>query len=386
MTELGKPVLTALMLLEQAGYPSYVVGGCLRDLLLGKSAQDYDLATPAAPWQTLSVFHGYTCFRQGEKFGTVGVLIDGEKLEITTFRSDIGYADNRHPDQVVFSDSIYEDLSRRDFTVNSIACGLDGQMIDPFGGEIDLKDKLLRATGDPAIRFNEDALRILRLFRFAAQLGFNIEQYTFESAVHYRKKLTAIPKERITAEFLRLLSYDCEKTLQLMSDRGVLEVIGIGKIENATPIQTAPNDPILRLAELIYLSESDSKIVCSAFKLSNIQKQLLNTFLSEFSSAPYQSKSAFKQRYGALLPEQWKKLIQAKMILGQDVGDISAYIDQIEQNNEPYLLSQLALNGDDLSQMGYEGREIGKALKKCLAYVLEHPESNTKSKLTEFIK
>lgn len=386
MTGIGKPALTALTLLAQAGFPSYIVGGCLRDLLLGKNAQDYDLATPAAPQQTLAVFSNYTCFRQGEKFGTIGVLIDGEKLEITTFRSDIGYADSRHPDQVVFSSNILNDLSRRDFTINSIACGLDGDLIDPFGGLSDIKNKILRATGEPKIRFGEDALRILRLFRFAAQLGFEIEQNTLEAAVSFQEKLSAISKERIGAEFLRLLSHDCAKPLKQMSDGGILEITGIKSIEHAERIQACPNNPILRLAVLTDLSQSDSETVYLALKLSNDQKRLCGDFLAELSRAPYRSKAEFKSEYAALSSEQWKALIQAKTALGQDIGAISDYLDQIRQNNEPYQLSQLALNGDDLSQIGYEGKGIGNALKKCLDHVLEHPEDNAKEKLLNLLQ
>ncbi len=381
MTGIGKPAQTALTLLEQAGYPSYIVGGCLRDLLLGKQPQDYDLTTPATPQQMLAVFNSFSCFRQGEKFGTIGVIIDKEKLEITTFRSEIGYADSRHPDQVVFSRNIHEDLSRRDFTVNSIACGLGGKLVDPYSGLIDIKNRILRATGDPATRFNEDALRILRLFRFCAQLGFEIEPKTLGAAIQYQDKLHAISKERISAEFIRLLSYDCAKPLQLMSDNSILEMIGINPIKEATPIQACPDDSILRLAALVFLSESNPKNVYTALKLSNSQMHLCSNFITELSRIPYQNKQEFKRRYAVLTSEQWKALLLAKTALGQNTGALWDYIDQIELGKEPYQLSQLALNGDDLCRMGYKGIDIGIMLEECLEYVLQHPEANTREKL-----
>ncbi len=381
MTGIGEPARTALTLLERAGYPSYIVGGCLRDLLLGKIPQDYDLATPATPLQMQAVFSGYPCFLQGERFGTVGVLIGGEKLEITTFRSDIGYADSRHPDQVVFSSDILDDLSRRDFTVNSIACGLDGQLVDPYGGTADIKSKILRATGDPAVRFDEDALRILRLFRFAAQLGFDIELNTLKTAIQRRAKLSAISKERIGGEFLRLLSHDCAKPLQQMSDGGILAIIGIKPITASAQIQACSGDPILRLAVLIELSGSDPGAAYSALKLSNSQKYLCGTFLTELANPVYSNKAEFKCRYSALSSEQWKTLLLAKTALGRDPGAVSDYIDQIEQNNEPYRLSQLALNGDDFFRLGYRGKEIGKVLETCLEHVIKHPQDNAREKL-----
>ncbi|HNX14232.1 MAG TPA: hypothetical protein PK854_06625 [Oscillospiraceae bacterium] len=386
MIEIGKQALTALTLLKQAGYPSYIVGGCLRDLLLGKKAQDYDLATPATPQQTLVVFNGFSCFRQGEKFGTIGVLIGGEKFEITTYRSDIGYTDGRHPDLVVFTGNILDDLSRRDFTINSVACGIDGELIDPYGGLADIKNKILKATGDAKIRFNEDALRILRLFRFSAQLGFEIEDNTLGAAVQYKTKLLSISKERIGTEFLRLLSCDCAYPLKLMSEEGILEIIGINQVRETKQIQACPNDSILRLAALIYLSQSDPKRVFAALKLSNVQKELCNTFLNELSRTTYQSKTEFKHNFISLAPEQWKTLLLAEAVLGQDIGAVWDYVDQIEFGKEPYQLSQLALNGNDLRRMGYEGKEIGRALKKTLDYVLEHPRENTKEKLLNLLR
>lgn len=172
---------TAINLLQSAGFEAYAVGGCVRDSLLGKTPNDWDITTSAKPEDMKSVFADFHCIDTGIKHGTVTVVIDGEPLEITTFRLDGEYEDNRHPKSVTFTSDLGADLGRRDFTVNAMAYSKMTGTVDLFGGQNDLKNKIIRCVGDPDRRFNEDALRILRALRFASALDFEIEEKTAQS-------------------------------------------------------------------------------------------------------------------------------------------------------------------------------------------------------------
>ncbi|MBR4193610.1 MAG: HD domain-containing protein [Oscillospiraceae bacterium] len=224
------PALAALERLNAAGYEAYLVGGCVRDALLGREPGDWDITTSALPEQTEAVFAGERIIETGLKHGTVTVLLEGLPLEITTFRTEAGYADHRHPDAVAFSRSLEEDLARRDFTINAMAwCPVDtprirpnvradvgigpygapspqGEgLVDPFGGQADLEARLIRCVGDPYKRFEEDALRILRALRFAAQLDFAIDPATAEAAFALRDTLELVSRERLAVELTKLL-------------------------------------------------------------------------------------------------------------------------------------------------------------------------------------
>ena len=213
----------ALRRLEAAGYAAYLVGGCVRDSLLGRVPGDWDITTAALPEQVEAVFAGERIIETGLKHGTVTVLLEGLPLEITTFRTETGYSDHRHPDAVAFTPSLKEDLARRDFTVNAMAWrpvetplirpsvrtgapSPQGEgLADPFNGQADLRDKIIRCVGEPEQRFREDALRILRALRFAAQLDFSIDPATAAAARALRETLALVSRERIAVELTKLL-------------------------------------------------------------------------------------------------------------------------------------------------------------------------------------
>lgn len=203
--DMPKNVDTAINLLQSAGFEAYAVGGCVRDSLLGKTPNDWDITTSAKPEDMKSVFADFHCIDTGIKHGTVTVVIDGEPLEITTFRLDGEYEDNRHPKSVTFTSNLGADLGRRDFTVNAMAYSKKTGTVDLFGGENDLKNKIIRCVGDPDRRFNEDALRILRALRFASALDFEIEEKTAQSLLKNRALLGNISEERIAKELLKLV-------------------------------------------------------------------------------------------------------------------------------------------------------------------------------------
>lgn len=203
--DMPKNVDTAINLLQSAGFEAYAVGGCVRDSLLGKIPNDWDITTSAKPEDMKSVFADFHCIDTGIKHGTVTVVIDGEPLEITTFRLDGEYEDNRHPKSVTFTSNLGADLGRRDFTVNAMAYSKMTGTVDLFGGQNDLKNKIIRCVGDPDRRFNEDALRILRALRFASALDFEIEEKTAQSLLKNRALLGNISEERIAKELLKLV-------------------------------------------------------------------------------------------------------------------------------------------------------------------------------------
>lgn len=203
--DMPKNVDTAINLLQSAGFEAYAVGGCVRDSLLGKTPNDWDITTSAKPEDMKSVFADFHCIDTGIKHGTVTVVIDGEPLEITTFRLDGEYEDNRHPKSVTFTSNLGADLGRRDFTVNAMAYSKMTGTVDLFGGQNDLKNKIIRCVGDPDRRFNEDALRILRALRFASTLDFEIEEKTAQSLLKNRALLGNISEERISKELLKLV-------------------------------------------------------------------------------------------------------------------------------------------------------------------------------------
>ena len=203
--DMPKNVDTAINLLQSAGFEAYAVGGCVRDSLLGKTPNDWDITTSAKPEDMKSVFADFHCIDTGIKHGTVTVVIDGEPLEITTFRLDGEYEDNRHPKSVTFTSDLGADLGRRDFTVNAMAYSKKTGTVDLFGGQNDLKNRIIRCVGDPDRRFNEDALRILRALRFASALDFEIEEKTAQSLLKNRALLGNISEERIAKELLKLV-------------------------------------------------------------------------------------------------------------------------------------------------------------------------------------
>lgn len=194
--------------LRASGRAGYLVGGCVRDLLLNRQPKDFDLTTSARPEELEEIFSDKKLILLGKAFGTVGILVGGDLIETTTFRADGTYKDGRRPEEVRFSDSLEEDLKRRDFTINAMAMDLDGNLYDPYGGQADLANKLIRAVGDPLVRFEEDKLRILRAVRFASTYDFTIEEKTLEAIKAKAKDINQVSKERIRDELNKILLLD----------------------------------------------------------------------------------------------------------------------------------------------------------------------------------
>lgn len=365
----------------QAGEEVYLVGGSLRDLMRGERPHDYDLATSATPEKTAALFSDCRVIETGIRHGTVTVLFEGNPIEITTFRRDGEYVDGRHPQSVTFTQHIREDLARRDFTVNAMAYHPKVGVVDPFGGRRDLENKILRGVGDPHRRIAEDALRIMRAYRFSAQLGFEIEAETAAACRESRGRLAEIAKERIAAEFLRLLLSDAPgEVLGQMAKHGVLSYVTgdyAPSEEILARIGQMPNVDVARLG--FYFADAEemrAKEGVRELKLSN-QLQVGVGAVVRGSSAEL-SCPGDARRLIAACGQYAYYGAYASMLLGRSPEEAVAWV---RADRSPSTLGDLAVHGDDLLALGLRGREIGEVLHTLLELVLDSPERNTKEEL-----
>ena len=379
--EIPEYVSELMQALAAVGEESYIVGGSLRDSLLGLSASDYDMATSALPARMCEIFSGYRVIETGLKHGTLTVLSQGNPVEITAFRVDEGYTDSRHPDSVRFTRSIEEDLARRDFTVNAMAYNRERGLVDLFGGREDLERGLIRAVGEPSLRFSEDALRIMRAFRFSAQLDFEIEQSTLDAARACCNGLYRIARERIATEFFKLLVSDQpKKALLTMKQYGILDCVLCGKIpadELILLVDRMPKNAAARLGFLLSLeSESEAREVISSLKCSNEHKRIA---LCSHKGAVLAIKerrdvSRLFVEYG----ENTQYAVWSSVVSGMSEEQA---LEWLESDNSPRSISELAVDGGDMMAIGYRGREIGKALSFLLECAADAPEKNNRETL-----
>ena len=261
--------------LHAAGYAAYAVGGCVRDSLLGRTAHDWDLCTSALPQQVMELFGTEQCIPTGLQHGTVTIKYGGQLYETTTFRTEGSYTDGRHPDEVQFVPDVREDLARRDFTINAMAYNAAEGLVDPFGGQADLQNGLLRAVGEPQQRFTEDALRILRLYRFAARFGFALDAATARAARQLAPHLDCISAERIQEELAKLLAAPQPGAyLEPAVLAVVLPELTPAALEAAKPVVDAcpageENLPVRWAALLGTLGEADTRRVLKRLRCSN---------------------------------------------------------------------------------------------------------------------
>ncbi|MBE6582468.1 MAG: HD domain-containing protein [Ruminococcaceae bacterium] len=426
-----------LSLLNQNGYSAYVVGGAVRDHLMGRQINDYDVCTDALPNEVEGVFHDYRVIETGIKHGTVTVLVGPSLVEITTFRTDGSYSDGRHPDSVDFTRDIVKDLSRRDFTVNAIAYSPIEGYIDPFCGIGDISSKVIRCVGDPTRRFSEDALRILRALRFSATLGFTINNETSNAIFTLKHNLSLVSKERVRDEIKKLI---CGKDMfRVMNDYRDIMALIIPDI-SATfdynqnnphhdfdlythilkTVSNLPCDPTLRFSGLLHdiakpITESKDNNGISHFyahahhsaemaekilrdlRFSNVEIKRIVTLIRHHDGVIEETESAVGRKLSKIGQDMFLDLLDL-----QRADNASQKLDtslRTEHNEslrkiandilskEPCLsLSDLALNGNDMIDMGYKGKEIGKALTLLFNAVLNGEVKNTKKDLSEYIR
>lgn len=391
-----------LALFASRGERAYPVGGCVRDTLMGIPPHDWDVAVTTHPHDTMAICHdaGYRTVPTGLKHGTVTVLVplsgdpadrDGpyEMIECTTCRTEGGYTDGRHPDAVAFTGLIEDDLSRRDFTVNAMAfTQTDGELaiLDLFGGQKDLKNKVIRAVGDPDTRFTEDALRLMRGVRFAVKLGFTIEENTYAAICRKAEGLARISRERISEEFQKILtSPEPERGVRLLTDTGLLPYVlphGISPM-GIGDLSSLPADFTVRMACLLWEMDYDGvQENLAGLRLPNaVRKDILAIACSYIRTL----------RPDALCARQWRHALGENALPALAVraarGDAAAcelaeLVKLSIQKNEPVRIADLDVNGTDLIALGFKpGRLLQDILCDLLEVVWNDPAKNTREEL-----
>lgn len=362
---------------EKNGEKAYIVGGSLRDILIGTTPHDYDIATSALPNKTARIFSDKHVIETGIKHGTVTVVWNGEPVEITTFRIDGSYTDSRHPDSVSFTSDITADLARRDFTVNAMAYNDRDGLVDPFGGREDIERKLLRAVREPSERFREDALRIMRAFRFSAQLDFDIDIHTLDGIRATRDGLAHIARERMGSEFLKLITCTSpEKSIRLMVEMGVMEYVLGDHLPSdiiISQMKKMPKDTVSRLGFL--LCEADEEKVREILhSLRCSTKQITGALAVVRGSQKCVVTSADARRLIAETGVYATAAARASELCGNSLG--GAYELTQKQADTPCSLKELKINGKILAEMGVRGKMIGEILDELMSAVIDAPDKN----------
>lgn len=388
--------------LKAHGYDAYVVGGCVRDMMLGREPEDWDITTSARPEQVKQVFR--RTVDTGILHGTVTVMMDKEGYEVTTYRIDGEYSDGRHPDSVEFTPNLTDDLKRRDFTINAMAYNSQTGFVDNFGGAEDLRHKIIRCVGEPMDRFTEDALRILRAIRFSAQLGFTIEEKTLKAIHVIAPNLRHVSKERIQVELTKLLLSSHPEHVELVYQTGISQYVSeaFHKLNGPPSIPvTIPALKHMRWAALLRKGTPDMAVsVLRDLKLDNdtINKVRM---LTEWQGETIDTdKASVRRVMSRMEPGIFDDLITLKQCLAyqgpngresrpENVGElkqIQKLADEIRRDGDCISLKTLAVTGRDIIAAGVKpGKEVGDTLARLLEMVLEDPGCNTKEHLLQYL-
>lgn len=396
-----KKVISAL---ESEGYEAYCVGGCVRNCLLNLPVSDYDITTSALPEQVKKALYPCRIIETGLVHGTVTAVIDNTPIEITTFRSDCGYSDHRHPDSVSFAKALKEDLSRRDFTVNALAFNEKSGIIDIFGGKADLEKRLIRCVGEPKARFSEDALRILRALRFAACLGFSIEEKTAAAIKDNFRLLSFVSKERIYSELSKLVcGKNAPEIIKVFSEVIAFCLFPQGedhsaKVKVAAPtLSYLPQTPALRYCALLRFVKASpiesARCAEKALHALKADKKTRNAVFSLLSSLPLK-KAVDRRAVKELLREHgWQKLVDLILLeralssqSDEPLSFIETEMENIIKSGECFSLSSLKINGDDLTALGFEPNSIGNILNTLLSLVISEKLENSPKQLLSAAK
>ena len=436
--QLPEKVNTIIQTLQEHGYEAYAVGGCVRDSLLGREPGDWDITTSASPDETKKLFA--RTVDTGIEHGTVTVLLGKEGFEVTTYRIDGKYEDSRHPTEVIFTRNLREDLLRRDFTINAMAYNDTEGIVDIFGGMDDLKRKIIRCVGNARERFGEDALRIMRGVRFAAQLGFSLEKETKEAMTELAPTLEKISAERIQTELVKLLVSDSPELIREAYHLGITAVIlpefdemmrtgqetkyhryDVGE-HTVQAVCNVPPDKVLRLTMLLHdVAKPEMKTVdadgTAHFKGHDIRgeqkaKEILRRL--KFDNDTIHKVTKLVRWHDYRMPAEKKNVRKAMSKISAELfpmyllvkrADILAHsmyrreeelenlsglqkcYEEIVADNECVSLKQLAVTGTDLIGIGMKpGKQIGEVLNELLRIVLEYPEFNNKEHLLRFVQ
>lgn len=393
--QIPKQVEWILLQLEEHGYEAYAVGGCVRDMLLGREPEDWDITTSARPEEVRQVFA--RTIDTGLQHGTVTVVLDRTGYEITTYRIDGEYEDGRHPKEVAFTRDLKEDLKRRDFTINAMALSRSGELVDPFGGREDLKAGVVRCVGDPSERFSEDALRLLRAVRFAAQLDFTIEERTKLALRAEAPRLSCVSRERVQAELTKTLLSRHPERLCMIREAGMApyvsesfpdlfaETEAARRLERRLRLAAAlPSAKAVRWAAfLLEMGEDAGGRILKEFKLDNETIRCARVLIRWFPVRIADDPRAVRQAMSAMDDGLFDCLLEMKEILdGEDGGHaarLKLLAEEIRGKGDCIRLKDLAVTGTDLIAAGAApGPALGQMLKELFAHVLEYPEDNVK--------
>lgn len=420
--DVPEDVLFLTARLRSREYEGFAVGGAVRDSLLGRKPGDWDICTSARPEETEAVFSDFPVIETGIKHGTVTVLLSHVPYEITTYRIDGPYSDGRHPDSVRFSRNLTEDLARRDFTMNAMAFSpleeelsefqdapdasegpgnrpeenlsslrrCRGVLADPFGGREDLQNKIIRTVGEPEARFQEDALRIVRAFRFAAVLGFDLEEKTGRSCAELAESVHRVSKERVQAELNKLILGPFAGDILAKYRDAVSEALGLA---------LADPESLLRLdgmkagkaGRLAYIFGSNVRKAMEELKYDNKTKKQageVDRFIRNFQNPPqgdrperYAALKNFLREYGKDVTLEGLRVLAEQPETGQEALACAVDVQGILTRGECWSLEQLAVNGEDLKAMGITGKETGEALNSLLDQVIDGQVPNEKEEL-----
>ena len=386
--QLPAPVRYAMNALVRAGYQAYVVGGSVRDVLLGKEPHDYDLTTSALPEEMLELFSRDRVLTNGLKHGTLTLIKYGMAVEITTFRIDGEYSDGRHPDSIEFTGNLYEDVMRRDFTVNALCWNPETDLIDYVDGEDDINNQIIRCVGDPDRRFKEDALRILRALRFSAALDFDIDPMTAESAVYHCENLSAIAVERVLTELKKLLAGPRAEQVLLefrpVFEQALPEIANMSADEYmlaARRVSLTPPSPELRLAALLYGLPKEKITECAMrLKFSKASRKFMES-VSDYAGRPLPaSRADMRRALGEMGDELLAGLIELRM------ADAKALCHLVIQQGDCTTVAQLAVTAEDVFREGVSRRKVGQCLNSLLEAVIEDRLPNEKEALLEDVR
>ncbi len=426
-----KDVNEIINIINKNNKEAYLVGGAVRDMLLKKEAHDYDITTNMSTEELEKVFPKN--YPSGKAFGIITIFYNGEEYEIAHFRTDGDYADNRHC-EIEFTESIEEDLKRRDFTINAMAWSEKSGIIDIFGGQNDLNNKIIRAVGNPDERFKEDGLRMLRAIRFSAQLGFDIEENTYNAIVNNAELIKNISMERVETELTKILVSDHPEKILEIFNTGIGEIIfpefaealrceqnnpnhlyNVG-IHTIKTLNFVPNDKILRWTMLLHdlgkpgtkttkdgidhfyghdvLSRKIANDVLKRFRFSNEDIKIIldlvekhDLYINKISKIRYLASKYDKDFFEKL------KLVQLADKNGQSelnreekiekVLDFNKKLNEVIDDGTAIKISDLKINGDDLKELGFKGIEVGAILQELYAISLVNPNFNNRRRLLD---
>lgn len=433
--EIPSHVSTIIQKLNDHGYEAYAVGGCVRDALLHRVPQDWDITTSAKPQEVKALF-SHT-IDTGIQHGTVTVMLDHVGYEVTTYRIDGEYQDGRHPKEVTFTGDLLEDLKRRDFTINAMAYSDEGGLVDAFQGQEDLKKGIIRCVGDPMERFKEDALRMLRAVRFSAQLGFEIEERTAEAIRRLAPTIGKVSAERIQVELIKMLTSNHPEAIGTAYELGLTAVFlpefdvmmetpqnnhhhcySVGE-HTIRSLREVSNDKVLRLTMLLHdvakpltittdeegqdhyyghpeLGATKAKEILKRLKWDNDTIDRVTRLIRYHDDRPPLSEKNVRRAMNRVGLEQFPGLFEVKRadVLAQGeykrqeklsyIDEYQKYYEQILEKNQCVSLKNLAVNGKDLIDLGMKpGKELGEVLQRLFELVLENPQENTRENLLE---